>query len=314
MAKTPTAAPKKTTANAPRATAAPAKKVETPAEAQEPKTAANTGTAPTPIPAAGQAGGTGLEPDTTSQGQADVEGKDTSTATSTDAATAAQGVAAIGAIPGPAETDPGKESAPAIDVEAIRKEGYQAGYSDGFSAALDELNDGSATATDTGTDDGTDQLGEQDPAYGTGSTDYAQRDLSSLIALALFTPDNQRKGGLAPVVKRLSDFLDGLDPDDRYPALQMMHAIAQNKPVDLATGRFALVVREGLAILNGNGTDPLANETAADRGEAAAARFEQAFQQEDETETAGPDDGLPDGVDVEDPDSGAAAAARLAGA
>lgn len=288
MAKSPTKTPARKSANAPRAAAAPAKKVETPAKAQEPEDTPSTGSAPAPDEVAGAAGSTGLEPDTTSQGQADLEGKSTAGTTPTDHATAAAGIAATG---------PGAE----ISTEQ-QEEIYKRGYSEGFSAALDELADGGNSNADGATGQGQidyrDQ-GETGPGY----------DRTALIALALFTPENQRKGGIAVVVDRLQEFIESLDLQDRWPAIQFMHTLAHTKPLDLATGRFKMVINESLKALNGD----TSTETAAERGEDVAARFGQAFQQEDEKETiTGPDD-IAD-ADLEDADSAASAAARLAGA
>ena len=291
LKKATTTAPKKAATNATPAKPAPETKVETPAQAQEPKPT----TEPAQAAANAGTGGTGLEPDTTSQGQADMQGKDTSTAQSTDETTAAQGIAATGATPGPADED----------LQALKDEAYREGYSAGFSAALDEI----AEDRPTPGADAPEGYAEQDPNAGMQTSPGYDRTV--LIALALFTPENQRKGGIGVVVDRLQSFIEGLDPDDRWPALQFMHTIAQTKPLDLATGRFTMVITESLKALNG--ADPLHGETAADRGEAAAARFAEAFQQEDETERARDEDELPP-ADLSDADSGAAAAARLAGA
>lgn len=293
MAKTPT--------NASRAKATLAKKVETPAEAQKPETGAKTGGAPAPDKVSGT---TGLEPDTTSQGQADAEGKTTAGTIPTDQATAAQGVAAVGG--NTANDAPTSNSNPnesdvftSEDIQKIRDEAYREGYTNGFSEALDQQAEGNQPNPDAPSPD------DMSWAEGNTLTD-PEGDRARLVALALFTPESQRKGGISPMVDRMESYLNGIAPEDRYYALQMMGVIGQTKPMDLATGRFTRVVTEGLAAIRGEAPQ---EGSAADRAQEAAARFDRAFQQEDESEEARQDP--VDQADLEDPDSAAAAAARL---
>lgn len=211
-------------------------------------------------------------------------------------------------------TPPAHENGPALtdeQIQAIKDAAYKEGYSNGFSAALDEQSDEQAKRDPDleGIQDGTAQ-------YADNGTSYFDRDRADLISLALFTPENQRKGGLFVVVNRLQQFVDSLPVEDRYAALQFMGVIARTNPMDLASGRFKNVTVEAIEALKGEGIATLTGEESANASEAAMSRMQAAAPDLDnKPETLIDEEGeaLPDGVDIMDPDSSAAAAARLAG-
>lgn len=253
---------------------------KTPVKANAPtaKTAPKMGAAPAPKPAAAT--------------PADAANKPTDPATA-DAAGLNDRGAADG-VPATATT---------AEVEAAYKEGY----SNGFSAALDEQAEERGAAPD-------DDLAKFDAGTAaaqsfSGGDDYMR---SRLVTLALFTPENQRKGGLHVVVARLESFVSGLPEEDRDSAMMFMSAIAQTSPLDLATGRFKLLVIEGLGIIAGTNGANLPGEATAESGEAAASRLSAAMPDLDETpEELTEEQDRYAGVDMSNPDSPHSAAARL---
>lgn len=169
----------------------------------------------------------------------------------------------------PAQTnEPGPTGESAEDA-------YNRGFSDGFSSALDN---------ETGNDVETGGPVPPDPEYGgyTQATESTEHSRLEAIALALTTPVNQRKGGLQPMVDRIEKYLDELAPADRYPAAVFMREVAKNDAMDIANGRFVLIVNEALKVLNGS-TGSVVDDSADD-SEAAARRLSETFQQEDESE------------------------------
>lgn len=191
-----------------------------------------------------------------------------------------------------------------VDENAIKEAAYKEGYSTGFAAALDEQGEAAAS-----------QDADLQPHPGTFGFNY-DRDRADLVSLALFTPENQRKGGLFVVVNRLQDFLDGLATEDHEPALQFMTAIARTNAMDLASGRFKNVVIEAINTMKGEGLVNSTAEENANASEAALDRMNAAVPDLDEKPqdmVDGEEPALDPGVDINDPDSSAAAAARLAG-
>lgn len=183
------------------------------------------------------------------------------------------------------------DPAPTVDIEAIRAEAYKEGYSAGFTDAIE-------------------------PQTGTGNTEYASagnynRNRLAIVALAVKTPENHRKGGLTYLVDRLSGFFDQFDEDDQYAALVIANAIADRTPVDIANGRYELLVKDGLAALNGYDLSANQQGDAYDASAAAARLEETAMPEELEIEK---DPNLPDDTDATDPDESASAAARMTGA
>lgn len=281
---TTTAAPDAANKTAPQAA-----KVETPAEAQKPGSATGAAAAKN-------------EPDTTSQGVADLTGQ--STAGTKPTANPETGTAATGSgAPDPAthqqDLNAGGWSG---DEEAIRQEEYNRGYSDGFSEALD-----GATAPGTGGP-------SQDPDA--PDFDYAARstggmedyEKAAIVTLALMTPENQRKGGLPTMVKRLAGYFNGLNPEDRRYAISFAAEIGRTKPINLANGKFQRTIDEAIGILNGQdqARDP---DDTAQSAAAAAHRLAEAFPQDDESEKE--EDQLDPDVDLDDENSAESAAARL---
>lgn len=149
------------------------------------------------------------------------------------------------------------------------------------------------------------------PSTGSGLSIAAQ-----VVGLALMTPQNQRKGGLAVVVNRLQAYVDQLDLDAVPAALHFMEKIGQTRPLDLVTGRFAMEVSDGLEALTGvRYGQPV--DTSAASAKAAAERIKSVLPENPNPALAqgmaGSGTGADyDGVDLTDPASSNAAAARLA--
>lgn len=205
-----------------------------------------------------------------------------------------------------AKADGDQANKESVDVESIKEAAYKEGYSNGFSAALDEL------AEEQGNNEPGEGEGPQpgdDVVYSSSNDGYIRE---RLIALALYTPENQRKGGLFVVVDRLQKFVDDLPPEDRDAAVHFMDAIAKTSPIDLASGRFRNVVTEALDAIDGGRKNPLADEDPSQRSEAALDRLNAAAPDLDGEQPTDETVDLGD-VDIDDPDSPAAAAARLAG-
>lgn len=274
-------------ANAPKTTATPAAKAaakpaaaapETPATSAEPEKVAE------PDPAAAAAAAAAAEQVTETQGKP------------------AAGDA-IGKDPDPAAGgEPGGDFFTPEEIDGIKREAYASGFSD----ALDDQGDNEAP-TFTGE--------QQDPEPGQGASYAGEYDLDTnriaIIALAMMVPESQRKGGMTYLVDRLQAYIDGLPATRQYPAVVFMRTIAEQRPVDLASGAFENLVNEGLSALYGDGPDTSHHREQFSQ-EAAAGRLESQAMPEDVEVDADPE--LGEEIDPTDANAGSSAARRLAGA
>lgn len=195
--------------------------------------------------------------------------------------------------------DKGADTAAGMS-QADYDDAFKAGYSQGFTDAL-EGSEGGSIPTPTEYGDITEDAG------GTSS-----QERLAIIALAIRTPENYRKGGIASIVEQVSAFLDSLPPGDRYPALVLAREISDKHPQHIASGRYELEVRAGLDALNGVQEDHSHRREEYDPAEAARRLETQAMPEDvivDEEE---------EGLDAEadpraarDPNSSASAADRL---
>lgn len=183
-------------------------------------------------------------------------------------------------------------------------DGYKAGYTDAIADLSGRDNEGASPGMTSPVD------------FDAPSTGSGLSIATLVVGLALMTPQNQRKGGLAVVVNRLQGYVDQLDPDAVPPALHFMEMIARSRPLDLVTGRFAMEVSDGLEALTGvRYGQP--NDTSASSSTAAAERIKSVMPENanptDAQGAAGKGTGADfSNVDLTDPMSANAAAARLA--
>ena len=127
----------------------------------------------------------------------------------------------------------------------------------------------------------------------------------------MMVPESQRKGGMTYLVDRLQAYIDGLPATRQYPAVVFMRTIAEQRPVDLASGAFENLVNEGLSALYGDGPDTSHHREQFSQ-EAAADRLESQAMPEDAEVDADPE--LGEEIDPTDANAGSSAARRLAGA
>lgn len=166
--------------------------------------------------------------------------------------------------------DPGKTGGSGVDIDTLienaRAEGYERGFKEGKIEAEDEFS-AALQGRENYPEDG------QTEDTGDFNDDNEKMVVGMLLATVVRLPRSQRAGGLKPVLGNLLQFIAGYRGVERYIASNLILAIAETRPEEIANGAYRYDVENSLKLVRGEDETHSAVVDTARANREAADRF-----------------------------------------